>query len=427
MSIGTRRRLLRAGGIVGGALFLLGGESSRATAQPGPAASTGPTILGRPLPDTGYIIHGDGGDTTALWQEAFAGIARAGRGFVRATGEHTISEGLELPHATSLLISGDGDAVLRKGKAGRAFRLFSQDQPQAALPILVVRDIRLIGDWDEVTSDGGDDTRCLAVSGYHRVVIRNVAGEGFRNMTFTAGDCDEVEIDACRVLRCARDAINLSGSRFVKVTNCTIQNAWDDAIAVHVPRNVTDVNRRYATIISNNQILQANGIKVLGGHDITITGNQLIAPHNYGVLLGWDPYWREGAVPHANVIIADNIISEMISHDYLPGQGRIGVGICFADAGRKISSTRVTGNIITKYKPSGAGVHYSDWGFGPHSGEHRMLTADGWKDPELIHGHMGKGIGIRITASNADDVNEIAVNGNTFANLAADVERRVER
>ncbi|QLH38593.1 MAG: hypothetical protein HWD60_06075 [Defluviicoccus sp.] len=50
----------------------------------------------------------------------------------------------------------------------------------------------------------------------------------------------------------------------MKVVNCTIVNGWDDAIAVHVPRDVTDEGRRWGALIADNQIVQAHGIKVLG-------------------------------------------------------------------------------------------------------------------------------------------------------------------
>ena len=132
-------------------------------------------------------------------------------------------------------------------------------------------------------------------------------------------------------------------------------------------------------------------------------------------------------MPHRNVIVADNIVGEMIPYEYLRGQGDVSAGIFFVDSGRARQSTRIRGNVITKYKPSGRGVRFSDWGFGPNPGECRMFTADGWIDPELVHGHQGKGTGIRILAANADDPVDIAIDANSFANLGQTVERRVER
>jgi hypothetical protein len=371
------------------------------------------------------VIHGDGSDTTVLWEEALSRIARAGAGSIRATGEHVISRELTLPDVARLEIAGEG-ALLRKAAPGREFRIFTGPPPATPGASLMVRDLQFLGDWDARPSMGGDGARCLAVRGYHRVVLQDLSAAAFRNMTFTADDCDEVRVEGCRIDRSARDPINLTGSRLVKVTGCSIVNAWDDAIAVHVPRDVSDDARRWATLIAHNQILQAHGIKVLGGRDITILGNQLLAPNNYGIYLGHDPHWREGGVPHSNLIIADNIVSEMLAPEYLPGQGRIGCGIFCVDPGRSILSARISGNVISKYKPSGRGVRFSDWGFGATPLARRLFTSDGWIDPELVHGHQGLGFGVRIIAANADDEREIAIVNNSFAHLAQDIDRTVE-
>jgi parallel beta helix pectate lyase-like protein len=421
MTMPTRRRLLGAGAALG-LVRVRDVEAAQAA-----AVGTGVLTLGAARAGSIVLIHGSGGDTTDLWQEAFQSISRVGHGAVRVVGDHVISKTLTLPDVHSLEIVGDGDALLRKGKPGQEFTIFSNEPLQAPLPILAIRNIRFLGDWDEKRSKGGDGSRCIAVRGYHRVFLHSLSAEAFRQMTLTADDCDEVLVDGCRVLRSAGDSINLSGSRFAKVVNCTIQNAWDDAVAVHVPRDVTDESRRYATIISNNHILQANGIKVLGGRDVTIAGNQIIAPNNYGIYLGRDSYWHEGNVPLRNIVVADNIISEMLPHEYLQGQGDVGTGIFLIDSGRKILSTRICGNVVTKYKPSGRGVHYSDWGLGSEPDERRLFTSDGWTDPELVHGHKGKGTGIRIIAANADDTSGIVTDGNSFVNLGCEVDRQIDR
>jgi hypothetical protein len=418
----SRRRLLAAGALAPGLLLPEGATSSAAAATGG---NTG-AVLGTPPAGSLWTIHGDGGDATDHWEQAFSGIAAAGGGAVQATGRHLISRELVLPDVSALHIRGVGGAVLRKADPGREFRLFTRETPATPMPTLTCRDLHFVGDWDARQSMGGDGARCLAVRGYHRVALSGLIAEGFRNMTFTADDCDEVLVDGCSIRRSARDAINLTGSRFVRIVNCAIQHCWDDAIAVHVPRDVTDEGQRWATLIANNQILQANGIKVLGGHEITIAYNQIISPNNYGIYLGRDPFWREGNVVHRYVVVEGNIISELLQNDYLPGQGDVGAGIFLYDPGGRPQSVRIAGNVIGKYKPSGRGVHYSDWRLGAHPGERRLFTADGWIDPELIHGHQGRGFGIRILCANALDERTIAIEANTIANLGQAIDRRPE-
>lgn len=424
----SRRRLLQAGTLAPGLLLPSAAASSAMGDGTGGVSgdAVGGSVLGAPPAGSLWTIHGDGSDTTELWRQALAAIAVAGGGTVQATGEHLISRELALPDVPRLHIEGIGGAVLRKTAPDREFRLFSGTTPRARLPIVGFRQLHLAGDWDERPSMGGDGARGIAVRGYHRVALCGLTAEGFRNMSLSADDCDEVLVDGCLIRRSARDAINLTGSRFVKVTNCTIQNCWDDAVAVHVPRDVTDDGRRWATLIANNQILQANGIKVLGGRDITIIGNQIISPNNYGIYLGRDPFWREGNVVHRCVVVDANTISELLQNDYLPGQGDVGAGIFLYDPGGRPESVRITGNVVAKHKPSGPGVRYSDWRLGAHAGERRLFTAEGWRDPELVHGHQGRGFGIRIICANAADPSAIAIEANSFANMAYDIDRRVE-
>lgn len=421
----SRRGVLSSGALASGLLLPIGS----AAAAPA-SAGAGAMVLGAPLAGSLWTIHGDGTDTTTCWEQALLGIAAAGGGTLQATGEHVLSRELTLPQVAALHIEGIGGALLRKADPDREFRLFSSEMPndsrRTGLPMLTFRRLHFVGDWDLRPSMGGDGARCIAVRGYHRVLLSELIAEGFRNMTFTADDCDEVLVDGCLIRRSARDAINLTGSRFVKVINCTIQHSWDDAIAVHVPRDATDEGRRWATLIAHNQILQANGIKVLGGREVTIVHNQIVSPNNYGIYLGRDPFWHEGNVVHRCVVVAGNIISEVLQNDYLPGQGDVGTGIFLYDRGSRPDSVRITGNVVAKYKPSGRGVRYSDWRLGAHRGERRLFTADGWIDPELIHGHQGRGFGVRILCANALDQTAIAIEANSFANLGSEVERRVE-
>lgn len=438
MTILGRRWLLHGGAVLGSSLLLntaacgtaAGRSGDRTDNRAGDRADgqvgTAVSVLGRPCPNRLWILHGDGSDTTALWEEALAAIGRAGTGSVRVTGDHVISRELTLPDVTRLEIVGEADALLRKARPGQEFRIFSAEPPTTPGATLTIRRLQLLGDWDAAMSMGTYASRCIGVRGYHRVVLQDLTAAAFRDMTFTCDDCDAVRVEGCRIDRSARDSINLTGSRLVKVVNCTIVNGWDDAIAIHVPRDVTDEGRRWAALIADNQIVQAHGIKVLGGRDVSIMGNQILAPNNYGIYVGHDPFWHEGGAPHRNLLITDNIVSEAIGPDYLPGQGDIGSSIFCTDPGRSVMGARITNNIISKFKPSGRGVHFSDWQFGASPSEHRLFTSDGWIDPELVFGHQGTGVGIRVVAANARDERAIVIEGNSFANLGQDVERTVE-
>jgi len=214
----------------------------------------------------------------------------------------------------------------------------------------------LIGDWDQRQAMGLNASRGIALNGYHKVVFEHLHLEGIRQMGLTAGYCDEVSAHGCTIERNARDGMNFTGSRFVTVSGCTIRHCYDDAVAVHCVHEDTNPAAKYGTVISGNQIEDSFGIKVLGGENIIISHNNIMRPKLYGVYLGKDSHYQEGLVPHRNVIIQGNLITDVIRREYLQVPHELNEGIVFVDSGRAIHGTLVVNNVITKSKPSGPGV-----------------------------------------------------------------------
>ena len=278
--------------------------------------------------------------------------------------------------------------------------------------MLALRDLHVVGDWDAVQSLGRNNSRGIAVRGYHKVFFENLHLEAVRQMSLTADLCDQVTVSRCTVERSARDCMNFSGSRYVTITGCTIRHGCDDAIAVHVPHNVTDPTRKYGVVVTGNQIEDAKGIKILGGENIVIAHNNIMRPQLYGIYLGQDAGYKEGLVPHRNVVIQGNLITDMVRHEYLSVKHDIHTGILFNDRGREIHDTQIVDNVISKSKPSGPGVRYSDWGYG------KLFMSGGWRDPELTAPHVGAGRGIRIFATNADDEEQIRIQGNIISGIS---------
>ena len=277
--------------------------------------------------------------------------------------------------------------------------------------ILAIRNLHIIGDWDERPTMGQNAARGIAVNGYHKAVFEHLRLEGIRQMGLTAGYCDEVYAHGCTIERNARDAINFTGSRYVSVSSCTIRHCYDDAIAVHVVHKNTNPASKYGTLIIGNQIEDSFGIKALGGEDIIIAHNNIMRPKLYGIYMGRDAHYQEGLVPHRNVIIQGNLISDVVRREYFEVPHELNDGIIFVDTGREIHDTLIVDNVITKSKPSGPGVHYSDWGYG------KLFVHDGWRDPELKEPHMDAGRGIRIMASNADDADDVTISGNRISGI----------
>ena len=84
---------------------------------------------------------------------------------------------------------------------------------------------------------------------------------------------------------------------------------------------------------------------------------------------------------------------------------------------------RRTGEFLLQGTDIYAKGAYLPWIYPPFAA---LFTADGWIDPELVHGHQGKGFGVRVIAANAQDERAIAIENNSFANLGHDIDRKVE-
>lgn len=406
-----RRTFLRAGApLLAGCIAATSLCDAASQDQPR-GSEPGPNVLGTAKPGTQFEIFGNGGDTTALWQQALSGIEKGGGGCIRAYGEHCLSAGLALPDVDILEIVGFG-CVLKKEKPEAEFPFFHAPSRKPGLRVLVFRNLHLVGDWDQRQAMGTNASRGIAINGYHKVVFDQLHLEGVRQMGLTANYCDEVYAHGCTIERNARDGMNFTGSRFVTVSGCTIRHCYDDAIAVHCVHKSTNPAAKYGTTITGNQIEDSFGIKVLGGENIIVAHNNIMRPKLYGIYLGKDSHYQEGLVPHRNVVIQGNLISDVIRREYLQVPHELNEGIIFVDSGREIHGTLVVNNVITKSKPSGPGVHYSDWGYG------KLFMADGWRDPELKEPHAGAGRGIRIMASNAEDSDEIVIAGNLISGVS---------
>lgn len=448
MPLLSRRRLLRAGSGCAAAIPLaawtVGSAAARSvTTSPSPQPSPTPApaplptppqvdlpilqtaafegrtevVLGNPGASICIDLHGDGSDTTEIWRNAFAEIASHDTACLRVFGEHKISAELTLPDLPQLDIVGFG-AVLRKIKPETEFRLF-YGYPEHSNATLSIRYLRLIGDWDAKPSPGTDNARGLAVRNYRRVVYDNLHLEAFRQMSLTAVECDEVHVLGCTVERGARDGINVSGSRLATIIGCTVRHCGDDAIAHHSTKGITDPSRKYGTVIVDNQIEDCNGIKTLGGENIIIARNTIMRPKSYGIYLGRSQVFGEGFIDHAQVTVESNTIADVVMRSYFSASTDPAYGVFIASAGAYLRQIRIANNAIRWSLPSGARVHYSDWGYG------QAFTGSGWVDPVLSQGHVGKGTGIRVLSLNANDTSEIAIISNQITGARTPVTRGV--
>jgi len=178
---------------------------------------------------------------------------------------------------------------------------------------------------EQNTTQGGDNTVLVEVSAFDKATFNNVEACWGRQMALKSRAYHSVARN-CHVHHMLRDGINFTDSVIREVRNSRFEFIADDAIAMHLPPSTTlDAFIRRESIVVNNTLLNCYGIKVLS-NTATITGNRGQMIFGYGVNVGLDVAFGEGAIDKKLLSIADNNFENVINLSKIGG-GNIGAGI----------------------------------------------------------------------------------------------------
>lgn len=114
------------------------------------------------------------------------------------------------------------------------------------------------------------------------LLFENIFSEHSRVFAIAARYCTDVQVLNCRTAYSRSDGINMSYIPNVTVSNCVVSHADDDAIAVQSALGEPWGTRRNI-IINNCRIFDANGMRVGGARNATISGNQLDTVRAFGI------------------------------------------------------------------------------------------------------------------------------------------------
>lgn len=177
---------------------------------------------------------------------------------------------------------------------------------------LNLRDLCLSCDWGssgsytqrsqmtEITSDGTGNavvTSCrFTNSRYMSLILSNFNSATVTNCVFTDGAAD-----GCRI----------TNSQNVLVDGNQFSNINDDSIAVHT-KDSEPSPAKSNIVISNNNIVDGQGIAVLGAKHATIIGNVLTRVQSRGIFVGQNAFGTtEGATSVVGVTVTGNTITDV--------------------------------------------------------------------------------------------------------------------
>jgi hypothetical protein len=332
--------------------------------------------------------------------------------------------------------AGMGATILRQAETG--VRLFTRTYSAGNnLSYVAFEDFTCRGLHDTTATLGSDQDRHFAVDGVDRIVFRNVESLYCRQMAITAGYCNEVLATGCRVQYCARDAFNFSTSKRCTVTGNHIRNVSDDAIAIHT--NSAQGNPpAEGHVISNNQIEDSYGIKLLGAVKASITGNVGSRLKAYGIWFADES--SEGNNDLLAVTISGNTFTDIINGNEFGG-GDVHCGIRISSSVTSFQAPvvgagspdinypenfsylsnaanqnaggqgiNIVGNTIIGFTLPAVAA-YTTWGYG------QAYTNTGFADPDLSSGFERNCIGVRLGGA----LLTVNIVGNQLEGLASGV------
>lgn len=176
-----------------------------------------------------------------------------------------------------------------------------------------VSNLTFFGVWDHKKSTTARFVGGVQAYNVDRVEVENCDFHSLTGSPAVATHCGEFTARGNRIRKATSDGIRAVGTPIVTITDNRIRWVADDAIAVHsISAGVAPRPVREAVVISNNEVMDAKGISVLGANRATVTGNHVIRGHGNGLGIGGRSA-PEGAGSMVNIVVTGNHVDNTIS------------------------------------------------------------------------------------------------------------------
>lgn len=404
---------------------------------PGSVARSVVEKLGEIVSARDFYEPTDASFHTAINKAVANRVTAGGGGVWIPTGYYTFADGgVDLADAENVVIFGDGMGATRVKQSTSNVCFTRSINAETNIRFIEIRDLTIIGQWEENQSLGGDNDRAISIHKADIARIIRVESLYNRQMGLKASQCGEVHIEGCRVQYCARDGINCDSSHRAKIINNTIRHCNDDGIALHTVTTIGD-NPNWGQIVTGNFLEDTHGIKLLGAVKAIVAHNQGHRCKGYHFKVDDESATNQGLNDVYGLTLAHNIFHDCINPAlygstnqlnsvYIGSRSDAQLAIepgspptinkpeNFVYQSNNASNERagghaihIVGNSIRQTLKNG--VDYSDWGFG------ELYYKDGWLDPEITAtGHMLSGSGIVLNGALAD----VCIEGNDISGFS---------
>lgn len=355
-------------------------------------------------------------DDSAAFQTAIDAIVAGGGGTLTWSGMAQIGSTIDA--------SGwSGDIVLRGRSAGSGLVTASSDisiikGAPSVPPSITLREINIIGPWSHTPKQMPDDNWLFHVEPCAKLIIENCRIGSSQKGAVKAANSGSFRMTGSEIYECARGGVNVSNTPETFIVGNIFRNLQDDAISLHTSSSALAPSEKH--VVSNNGLIDCQGIGALGTSNIVVQGNWGKRIRSRFFIGGYDASFDEGAASAVNVLIADNVVEDMLNFRQITGQGTLNTaisirpyrlsdgGVLAAAPGENVTSTggvtppwgnyRGIGNTAaiagywgirvlnnTFLRTQKAVANYSDWGVG------LFFEQGGYIDPPITDSDMATG------------------------------------
>lgn len=250
---------------------------------------------------------------------------------------------------------------------------------------LVLSDLIIEGTLQEYQNET-NQSQCLTgenLSNFH------MEGVTIRNNRFMATAFNRVSgaiITGCTIENSLRDGFRFTRSTGIVVDGNYLKNVSDDCIALHSEDGEVELSSNH--VVTNNNIIGCQGIKILGGKNVVVSSNNLtLCIRNPIQIKMATTFLAEGSTQVYSVNVTNNVITDsfgvygsnytiLIGSDatrnvvvgstpnitVAPYNTNYNNNVLITDLNGGTAGINVHGNMIRRTRPTG--VAYSTFGFG---------------------------------------------------------------
>lgn len=212
----------------------------------------------------------------------------------------------------SLKMTGEGEksAITREEVQGTTAPGILNYTSTTRLPYVEITDVTFMGQYDVLQEE-----RSTTYAYIKNVDHVNITGCAFKNISFlvTAFEsCKNVHMSNNLLENCARDGLRAIGCNKVTITGNSFKRLHDDAIAIHTnPASTISSIEKTQIVVANNNLEECQGIAILGGQNVSVTGNVLTRTNIRGIsVVAGD---LEGKNTPYAITITGNTITDMMA------------------------------------------------------------------------------------------------------------------